>query len=286
MFSCSRKCFGAWDVRQCCELNCPAKNSNEQFLACPMRVSTFHFMIGNKKEMYDRAIKFGLRGVRDMCLEVGLTKEDADDVMNLWRKDHNECDGEHVYYSGGCPGRTSTLGCYREGLCDDAYVGVVEALEDPIEDADVRRTLEDCKEGMEKEALDKIELAKLKADREKERKKLRIAQELATMRRKQDRVAKALLKNAIEATVAYGFYDEKKHWFLNEHEYKFIDRASFVSDLRRHQLYNLIVLSVHGYEREIERKVDELWDEWKEQVGTPSPDEEGESDESTDDSVN
>ena len=119
---------------------------------------------------------------------------------------------------------------------------------------------------------------KLSAE-EKAVKKAKIAQELATMRQKQDSIAKATLKEAIDATVCYGYSDEKKHWFEYQDECEIIDRASFVSALKEHQLYKLIVLKVYGYEREINREVDELWDEWKERVGTPS------SDESSDESV-
>jgi len=129
--TCGRGCADGWDVRMCCELNCPAKNSHAMFLACPMRISTFAFALGNDIVMYDRAVKNGFIGVQELCLESGLTQADADEVMELWREDRdNECDGEHEYAAGCCPGRKSELGCYREGERTAAkiFATVVDAL--------------------------------------------------------------------------------------------------------------------------------------------------------------
>ena len=89
MFSCSRGCCGDWDVRQCCELNCPGKNSKEQFLACPMRVSTFYFMMQNELQMNERLEEEGYLGIISMCIEAGLTEQDSTDVCNLWAKDNS-----------------------------------------------------------------------------------------------------------------------------------------------------------------------------------------------------
>ena len=46
-----RLCTPDWDVRRCCEPNCPAKNSNAQLRACPMRVSTMVFHMGNNYDV-------------------------------------------------------------------------------------------------------------------------------------------------------------------------------------------------------------------------------------------
>jgi len=53
--TCGRGCQGDWDVRVRCEINCPAKNSVDQFLACPSRVSSMAFWIANEYELYKLA---------------------------------------------------------------------------------------------------------------------------------------------------------------------------------------------------------------------------------------
>lgn len=40
-------CAPNWDVRCCCEPNCPQKNTHEQLRVCPMRISTMAFHLGN-----------------------------------------------------------------------------------------------------------------------------------------------------------------------------------------------------------------------------------------------
>jgi hypothetical protein len=52
---CGRGCDQDWDVRCCCELDCPSKNTNEQFYKCPMKLNTIHFHIGNDFIYYQYA---------------------------------------------------------------------------------------------------------------------------------------------------------------------------------------------------------------------------------------
>ena len=54
--TCGRGCCGDWDVRCCCEPNCPQKNSMEQFNVCPMKLQTLAFHCGNE---------YGLSNYRD-----------------------------------------------------------------------------------------------------------------------------------------------------------------------------------------------------------------------------
>ena len=51
--SCYRGCSGGWDIRQCCELDCPKKNTNRQFRYCPMKLSTIAFTLGNDRGLYE-----------------------------------------------------------------------------------------------------------------------------------------------------------------------------------------------------------------------------------------
>ena len=89
--TCGRGCAPSWDVRCCCEINCPSKNSDIMFSRCPMRVSTFFFTLRNDYDMNNRATKFG--GIQEMCLEAGLTEDDAAEVIVLWKEDHEvECE--------------------------------------------------------------------------------------------------------------------------------------------------------------------------------------------------
>lgn len=52
---CGRGCKENWDVRCCCEFNCPAKNSNLQFYRCNMMINTIVFHIGNDYSLYSMA---------------------------------------------------------------------------------------------------------------------------------------------------------------------------------------------------------------------------------------
>jgi hypothetical protein len=57
LLTCGRGCQGNWDVRCCCEINCPSKNSLAQLLACPQRVSTMAFWISNERDLQEHAVK-------------------------------------------------------------------------------------------------------------------------------------------------------------------------------------------------------------------------------------
>jgi len=49
---CGRGCQPHWDVRCCCEWNCPSKNTKKQFMACQQKLSTIYFMLGNDYGLY------------------------------------------------------------------------------------------------------------------------------------------------------------------------------------------------------------------------------------------
>ena len=53
---CGRGCCNTWDVRCCCEPNCPQKNSMAQFNVCPQKLETLAWICGNE---------YGLSNYRD-----------------------------------------------------------------------------------------------------------------------------------------------------------------------------------------------------------------------------
>ena len=55
--TCGRDCKPSEDIRSRCEINCKAKNSNDQFLACPARVDTTAWTIANEYGLYKLAEK-------------------------------------------------------------------------------------------------------------------------------------------------------------------------------------------------------------------------------------
>jgi len=59
--TCGRGCGSTdnWDVRCCCEPDCPSKNSNEMLLLCPMRISTMCFHIGNNSNNWFYSVEKG-----------------------------------------------------------------------------------------------------------------------------------------------------------------------------------------------------------------------------------
>ena len=75
--TCGRGCAEGWDVRCCCERNCPSKNTVDQFLACPMRISTLWFTMQNDYALYLLIEKGGLETVNHLAREFGFSKEDA-----------------------------------------------------------------------------------------------------------------------------------------------------------------------------------------------------------------
>ena len=52
--SCERNCKPTWDVRCCCEYNCPKKNTNKQFFSCPQKIPTICFSLGNDYALYKK----------------------------------------------------------------------------------------------------------------------------------------------------------------------------------------------------------------------------------------
>ena len=83
--TCGRGCSGNWDVRCCCEYNCPAKNSNLQFYRCPMMINTICFHMDNDYELY-------------MCVEEG----DFDFLQTYFKIDDKDTIEEiiNTYVSG------------------------------------------------------------------------------------------------------------------------------------------------------------------------------------------
>lgn len=53
--TCGRNCKSSEDIRGRCEINCKAKNSLDQFLACPARVDTTAWTIANEYGLYKLA---------------------------------------------------------------------------------------------------------------------------------------------------------------------------------------------------------------------------------------
>ena len=51
MPTCGRRCQPNWDVRCCCELNCPKKNTSKQFYCCPQRIQTYSFHVSNDYDL-------------------------------------------------------------------------------------------------------------------------------------------------------------------------------------------------------------------------------------------
>ena len=51
--ACGRMCSNNWDVRCCCEPNCPERNTTKQFNQCPQTISTLHFSLYNDYNIYE-----------------------------------------------------------------------------------------------------------------------------------------------------------------------------------------------------------------------------------------
>lgn len=80
---CGRGCREGWDVRCCCEPNCPKKNSHAQFLRCPMRIETMVFHITNNQEWEEEAQK----GRWSFLAPFRFTKTDMDEIKRLWMEE-------------------------------------------------------------------------------------------------------------------------------------------------------------------------------------------------------
>ncbi len=87
--NCGRGCDSHWDVRCCCELDCKAKNTNEQFRACPMKLPTIHFTLGNDYELY-KAVERGDWGVIKKHFKL-----DNDEVKTL-KEWHDESEADEA----------------------------------------------------------------------------------------------------------------------------------------------------------------------------------------------
>ena len=77
--TCGRGCSQNWDVRCCCELNCPAKNSLLQFHNCPMRLNTTYFCIGNDREIYKLAENNNWKPIKRIF---GMNKKELKQIKN------------------------------------------------------------------------------------------------------------------------------------------------------------------------------------------------------------
>ena len=89
MNSCNRGCSSGWDVRCCCELNCPKKNTNEQFNDCPMKLNTIYFHIGNDYGLYNIAINNEWNIIKDYYNDYGVDV-DIEQLKEWWDEDHIE----------------------------------------------------------------------------------------------------------------------------------------------------------------------------------------------------
>jgi hypothetical protein len=53
MPTCGRGCAAGWDVRVCCEVNCPVKNTMEEFGNCARAIFTAEFTVNNSFELHN-----------------------------------------------------------------------------------------------------------------------------------------------------------------------------------------------------------------------------------------
>lgn len=89
--TCGRGCQQNWDVRCCCELNCPAKNSLLQFHKCPMRLNTTYFCIGNDREIYKLAENNNWKPIKRIF---GMNKKELKQIKKWWYEDHKSSSDE------------------------------------------------------------------------------------------------------------------------------------------------------------------------------------------------
>ena len=96
--TCGRGCCGHWDVRCCCEPNCPQKNSMEQFNVCPMKLQTLAFHCGNEPDLSEHRscdwheLRRLLMNFHD-GLELSLGGE-ASELWDLIHEDDSDSDEE------------------------------------------------------------------------------------------------------------------------------------------------------------------------------------------------
>jgi len=87
MTTCQRGCSGYWDVRSCCELDCKAKNSNEQFYKCPMKLPTICFTLGNDYELY-KVVKAGKWWIIKKHFK--LNKDELEELKEMHAEEQEE----------------------------------------------------------------------------------------------------------------------------------------------------------------------------------------------------
>ena len=86
---CGRGCRNGFDVRCCCEPNCHRKNTVEMLRACPMRVSTMVFHMGNDQELYNAAMADDFSWLD----QFGFTDDDKQEMIKEYKEEHDdECD--------------------------------------------------------------------------------------------------------------------------------------------------------------------------------------------------
>ena len=84
--NCGRGCTNGWDVRCCCEFNCPQKNSNLQFKRCNMKINTIIFTIGNDSELYNCAYNDNFYKIQEFF---DLTDNEITEIRNLWKEEND-----------------------------------------------------------------------------------------------------------------------------------------------------------------------------------------------------
>ena len=83
--SCNRGCSGNWDVRCCCELNCPKKNTNKQFYNCPMKINTIKFHLGNDIGLYNTVCNDEWDVIQKTF---NIDDKELDNLMDEWYEDN------------------------------------------------------------------------------------------------------------------------------------------------------------------------------------------------------
>ena len=85
--TCGRGCQQSWDVRCCCELNCPKKNSNEQFYNCPVKLNTAYFHIGNNFKYCEYANNDDWKKITK---NFKLNNKELEQIKEWWVEDNKD----------------------------------------------------------------------------------------------------------------------------------------------------------------------------------------------------
>jgi hypothetical protein len=80
------QCKPDFDVRCCCEYNCPSKNTIWDFQLCPMRIQTTIFTINNDYNFYCMAQKNDFKFLRKLL----KNSEDRKEVIKLYKEEEEE----------------------------------------------------------------------------------------------------------------------------------------------------------------------------------------------------